>query len=291
MKGHVIWINGRFVDIRDAKISVFDRGFLYGDAVFETMRSYAGIVFRLDEHLARIFRSFGIMKLRPPYDRRRIKESIYGTIESNRLKSASVRLTVTRGEGSFAIGRRDPSAPNVVISARDFEGCPARMYGRGISAKIVKARQNERAPLSSVKSANFLNHILARLDAEKGGCDEAILMNTRGLVAEAATSNIFLVKGNGIFTPSLESGALAGITRGVVIEMARGLGLRVVEGKVSPGRLIDAGEVFLTNSLVEILPVTSIDSRKIGRGKPGEITKLLHISYQKQVIRETLSQK
>ncbi len=288
MKNIRIWINGRLVGMKDARISVFDRGFLYGDGVFETMRSYAGAIFRLDDHLARLFKSFAIIKIKPPHSRSYFKDALHNVLKANCLKSAYIRLAVTRGEGRFGIGYRDRLVPNVVIVAKEFEGYPEWMHDRGISAGIVELRQNEYSPLSRIKSMNYLNYILARLCAKEGGCDEAILMNTEGRVSEAATSNIFLVKRRTIVTPSLDSGILPGVTRGVVIGIAKRLKLTVAEQRVSPSDLMNADEIFLTNSLAEILPVVRVDSRKIGDGSPGELTKLLRISYQKEVIREVL---
>lgn len=283
-----IWINSRFVEEKDARVSVFDRGFLYGDAVFETMRSYAGVVFRLDAHLGRLLSSLKVLKIKRPYDAAYLKDSIYKTLEVNRQKSAYVKLAITRGEGRFGIGYRDAFVPNIVIVAKDFEEYPDWMRKRGLSAGVVRMRQNEYSPLSGIKSANFLTYILARFHAKDDGFDEAILMNTRGGIAEAATSNIFLVKGNTVITPSLDSGILPGITRAVILKIAKKLRLGVKEKAVSYRELLCADEVFLTNSLAEVLPVTRIDSKRIGRGLPGELTKLLHISYQKQVIKEVL---
>lgn len=298
-----IWINGKFIDEKKARISVFDRGFLYGDGVFETMRSYAGVVFKLDEHLNRLFGAMKTIRIAPPYSAKYLKEVVNKSLVINGLKSAYIRLTVTRGEGRFGINypagseikggipprvRQMAERPNVVVVAKGFGEYPGWMYKKGITCRVVKARQNEHSPVSNIKSLNFLNHILARLDAKRAGADEAILANTGGFIAEAATSNIFLVKGASLITPSLESGIVPGITRDVIVLLARALRLDFRQKAVSCRELFSADEIFLTNSLVEVLPVTGIDGKKIGSGSPGEITKLLRISYQKQVIREVL---
>lgn len=288
MKKMKVWFDGRLVDAKDAMVSVFDRGFLYGDGVFETMRSYAGKVFRLDAHLGRLFTSLGIVKMRPPYGKRYLKDAVYGCLEANRLDSAYIRLQMTRGTGAVGLARRRASPPKTVIVAKGFEDYPERMRRRGVSAKVVGLRQNEHSPLSRIKSLNFLDHILGRLSAQRDGFDDAILMNTKGLIAEAATSNIFLTKRDAVITPGLDSGILPGITRGAVIEIARALKLTLTERAVSYRELIGADEVFLTNSLAEVLPVTKVDSARIGTGGPGEVTRLIHISYQKKVIREVL---
>lgn len=283
-----IWTNGKFVDEKKAKISVLDRGFLYGDGLFETMRSYAGVIFKLDEHMARLFRSLKIMKFASPYTKKYLSDTVYSSLKINGLKSAYVRLAITRGEGKFGISYSDDFVSNVVIMAKRFEGYPDWMHFKGLKVKTASTRQNEYSPLAKVKSLNFTNYILARLEAKAGGADEAILLNTKGHVAEAATSNIFLVKKNTIFTPSIDCGILPGITRGVIMKIAKSLRIKVKETHIRHRELINADEVFLTNSLAEVLPVIRVDSKKIGAGAPGEITRLLHISYQKQVIRDTL---
>jgi len=288
MKKPKIWINGRFVDTNDARVSVFDRGFLYGDGIFETMRSYAGIVFKLDAHLARLFTGLVAIKIKPPHPKKYIKAIIYKALKINGLKSAYIRITVTRGEGRLGIGYEDKFTPKIVVVAREFAGYPGWMHGRGISAKIAQVRQNEYSPVSRIKSINYLNNILARMDAKKEGYDEAILENTKGHIAEAATSNVFLVKRNAVITPSLASGVLPGVTRNVIIEIAKSLKLKLAEKRVLPRELLNSDEIFLTNSLAEILPVVRIGRKKIGDGLPGDVTKLFHISYQKKVIREAI---
>ena len=288
MKRLKVWINRRFVGIDDAKISAFDRGFLYGDGIFETMRSYAGKVFRLDEHLDRLFASLKIVRIKLPYKKRYLERIIYKSLAINDLKSAYIRLTITRGEGRFGINYRDKFTPNLVMVAKEFGDYPGWMYKKGISAAVVSLRQNEYSPTTKIKSLNFLNYILARLEAKAKGFDEAILTNTKGAVAEGATSNIFLIKNRRLATPSLKSGIVPGVTRAVIIGIAKSLRLDLKEGQVSYKELLNSDEVFLTNSLAEVLPVIRIDSKMIGDGQPGDITKLLHVSYQKEVIRYSL---
>lgn len=283
-----VWINGRFTDIRGAKISIFDRGFLYGDGIFETMRSYAGVVFKLDEHIDRLFSALYTIKIAPPYKRGYFKDVINKVLKINNLRSAYVRLSITRGEGRFGIGYKDKVIPNIVIVAKEFEGYPEWMHTRGISVKVVNIRQNQLSPLSTVKSLNYLNCILARLDAQDSGFDEAILVNTKGWITEAATSNVFIVKKDILITPSLNCGVLPGITRNTMIDIAKGLRIKVKEKYVSYHDLLKSDEVFLTNSLAEAIPVVKVDSKRIGDGRPGDVTKLLHISYQKEVVKSTL---
>jgi len=285
-----VWINGKFVDMVDAKVSIFDRGFLYGDGVFETMRSYAGVIFRLEEHLDRLFDALSLLKIKAAYSKKYLTDAVYENLSVNGLKSANIRISVTRGEGILGIGYRDEFVPNTVIVTKELREYPDWMYLKGISAKVVDVRQNEHSPVPKIKSLNFLNYILARQSAKEKGFDEAILMNTTNYIAEASTSNIFLVKRSRIITPSQDSGLLSGITRGVIIKIAKRLRLDIEEDKIPYVELLGADEVFLTNSLVEVLPVTKLDSKKVGKGIPGEITKLLHVSYQKEVIKETLHQ-
>ena len=285
MGGYKIWINGRFVDEDRAKVSVNDRGFMYGDGVFETMRSYAGVVFKLDEHLKRLYTSVDVLGIRPPCPKKRLEAVVYGALRANRLDGAYIKVVVTRGEGRFGIGYEDKFMPTLVVVAKEFEGYPGWMFDRGISAAVAGIRQNEYSVLSRVKSLNFLGYILARFEAKDMGYDEAILANTKGRIVEAATSNIFLVKNGALATPPVLDGALPGIERSVVVGIAGRLGIAVRQRAVAAADLERADEIFLTNSLAEVLPVTGIGPRRVGSGSPGEITKLLRICYQKEVIR------
>ncbi len=280
-----VWINKKFFDANRARISISDRGFMYGDGLFETMRSSSGTVFEIDEHLNRLGRSLKTIGIRIPYSKSYLKKEIYRLLGANALKDAYIRLTVTRGEGRFGMKRKDPQKPNVVILAKKFEGYPERVFRKGISARVVSMRQDDLSPLSGIKSLNFLGHIIARSQAKAAGGDEAIILNTKGCVAEAATSNIFTVKRGVIITPSLNSGILPGITRAVIIRLAKRLGLKIMEKSLSYRELLKSDEIFLTNSLAGILPVIKVDRRKIGSGSPGEITRLLGISYRKEVLR------
>jgi len=282
-----IWINGKFIDPDKAKVSVFDRGFMYGDGVFETMRGYAGRVFKLDRHLDRLFRSLDTIKIKHKYSKRYLHDAICKTLKTNRLSSAYIKLAVTRGEGRFGISHKDIFSPNVVITAKDFEGYPGWMFDIGLSA-VLTGVQNEESVISGIKTLNYLPYILARYDAKARGFDEAILTNTKGYITEGATSNIFIVKNNTLITPSETSGILPGITRGIIIEIAKKLKISVKEKLVTRRELLGADETFLTNSLAEVLPVTKVDSKRVGTGGVGDITKLLRISYQKAVIRDVL---
>lgn len=265
-----VWINNKFVDARDAKISVFDRGFLYGDGLFETMRAYRGSIFLLDRHLSRLFDSAKAIRMHIPYSKKALREASCDSIERNGLKDAYIRITVTRG-GS------------VIILTKKIKARPRSDYINGISVKVSKIVLNENSPLAGKKSLNYLNYLLAKEDAMRDGCGEAILFNTKGDVAEGATSNIFLVKNKKLITPSLDSGILPGITRQTVIAIAKKMKISVIEKRVLPKELMSADEAFITNSIMELLPVKNIGHAKIGRGRPGEMTKLLHAAYRKML--------
>ena len=265
-----IWINNKIVEAGDAKISIFDRGFLYGDGLFETMRSYGGKIFKIDEHLSRLFDSSKALNINIPYSKRKLREASYNSIKRNALKDAYIRITVTGSE-------------NVIILIKEFSGRPRKNYIDGTSATVSKITLNEHSPLAGKKTLNFLNYLLAKEDARHSGYDEAILLNTKGNVAEGATSNIFLVKNGKLLTPSLNDGILPGITRRTVIGLAKKLKIAVAEKHISRKELMSADEVFLTNSLAELLPVIKINRTVIGNGQPGAITKLLYAAYRQTI--------
>lgn len=283
-----IWINGILSERDKAVIPVFDRGFLYGDGCFETMRSYAGTVFGIDAHLSRFLTSAKMLGIANKKGIGYFKKAIYYTIKKNKLQDAYIRLTMTRGEGRIGIGYNRVSVPTVVIIAKEFEGYPHDMYSNGIGVGIVKdMRQNEFSPVSRIKSSNFLIYILTRIKAQESGYDDAVLLNTKGFVTEASTSNIFALCRGRLITPSIESGVLPGITRQIIIDLAGRLRMRVREKRILPKELLTADEVFLTNSLAEIMPVTRINGKNVGDGKPGRVTQLLRFFYGRKVARET----
>ncbi|MBA7506855.1 Branched-chain-amino-acid aminotransferase [subsurface metagenome] len=281
-----IFLNGSFVNLAQAKISVFDRGFLYGDGLFETMRAYCGEVFRLEDHLDRLFRSAKEIELSFSYTRKELKNIIKRILKTNNLFEAYIRLTLSRGVSEPGLISKSKSSATLVIVARKFKPLSASEHKRGWRATIVETRQNQASPVSRLKSLNFLNNILARKEAKAKRFDEGILLNTVGDVTEASTSNIFLVKKGILITPPEESGLLPGITRRVVLELATSLGLKVYKRRISLDGLIGAEEAFLTNSLIEIMPLVEIDCRRIGKGKPGTLTQRIHKAYQDLVKRE-----
>jgi len=281
-----IFVNGSFVNLSRAKISVFDRGFLYGDGLFETMRAYRGEVFRLGDHLDRLFRSAKEIELSFSYTRKELRNIIKRILKINNLSEAYIRLTLSRGVSETGLISKSKSSATLVIVARKFKPLSLSEYKRGWRVTVVETRQNQASPLSRLKSLNFLNNILARKEAKAKGVDEGILLNTVGDVTEASTSNIFLVKRGIVITPPEESGLLPGITRRVVLELATSLGLKVYKRRISLDELIGGEEAFLTNSLIEIMPLVEIDCRRIGKGKPGTLTQRIHKAYKTLVKSE-----
>lgn len=282
----IIYINGALVPRGEARISPFDRGFLYGYGLFETMRSYRGWVFRLDRHLARLMRSAERLGLAALLDPVTLEEAIQKTLEANRLRDARIRLSVSAGEGERGLAPPESGMLTIIVVAERLNLPLPRAYEKGVSAAIVSARRNSQSPISGIKSMAYLESLLAHSEAVAAGADEAILLNERGTVAECSTSNIFLVVGGRLLTPSEESGILPGITREVVLELAQGLGVTTVVGEIQLVDLLGADEAFLTNSIVEVMPITEVDDKPVGRGKPGEVTMRLLKTYREQVLRQ-----
>jgi branched-chain amino acid aminotransferase len=281
----LVWLNGTLCPKKEAKIPIDDRGFLFGDGVFETMRSYGGKVFRLDKHLTRLFDSLAIVHLSIPYTSVELGKAVNDTLEANQLQEAYIRLTASRGQGGRGIDLPEKSSPTVLIVAREFVPYPPQVYREGMRVMISGIQQNLSSPTARIKSLNFLDHILARIEARERGLDEAILLNMDGFVCEGAVSNIFIVRQGTLSTPDRESGILPGVTREVIIELALREGIRIEERKVKPSELKEADECFLTNTLMEVMPVSGIDGRKVGKGKPGPLT--LHLmEWYKDLVRK-----
>ena len=276
-----IFVNEKIIDEKKAVISVFDRGMLYGDGLFETMRSYGGKVLALDKHLNRLYHSAGLINIKISKDKRYIKYIIYKLLRANRLKDAYIRLAVTRGKGRVGLDATTIVDQGMVIIVKRFAPYPQRLYKRGVSLFTSSIKRNEQSFLSNIKSLNYLSNIMARMEAQSLNADDALLLNTRGEVAESAVSNIFMIKGEDLITPTIKSGILPGITREIVLSMALKLGLRPAEKRIRPAELKKADEVFLTNTLMEVLPVRKIDDKLIKNGKPGSITKSVHQLYRK----------
>ncbi len=272
----LIFINGNLVPASEARVSVFDRGFLYGDGVFETLRSYNGVIFRCDDHLARLGESAEALSIKLPFTNDYFKESLYKTLRENHLSNAYLRLTVTRGETIPGLDIDQITEPTVVIIPREFDSYPESLYMKGIHAAVVNTRRTPPSALNpAIKSLNFLNNIMAKAEAKVLGASEGIMLSTDGYVAEGTVSNIFIVENGIIKTPPLSTGILNGVTRSVVINLARENQLPLNEEPFYPDGLYNADECFITNTSYEIMPVTTLNGRPVGDGKPGGITKRL----------------
>ena len=277
----IVYLNGSLIPRSQAKISVLDYGFLYGFGLFETMRAYEGQVFRLDSHLNRLARSAEILGL--PIQALDLKGAVMLTIQANKLGDARIRITISIGEGNMTPDTSMCTQPTVLILAGEYHPYPEQIYQKGFSAEVCSIRRNSQSPLSRLKSANYLENILARQEARAVGVDEAICLNEKGLLAEASMSNIFLVNDGILQTPGEDSGILPGITREVALQLASQLDINTFEGDIMPDELFQAQEAFLTNSLIEIMPLTEIDGKPVGSGKAGPVTRRLMTDYKKLV--------
>jgi branched-chain amino acid aminotransferase len=282
----LVYLNGRFVPKEQAAISVFDHGFLYGDGIYETMRAYNGSFFLLNRHLARLRYSADAVSLTLPMSLDEIGAALHKTITVNRLGNAYVRLHISRGPGEIGLDPGLCPEPTMVIIAKPFKAYPLEYYDRGVSVAIVTTRRNHPLALNpSIKGTNFLNNILAKVEANKTGAYEGIMLNWEGFVAEGTISNIFLVKGGVLWTPALNVGILEGVTRGLVLDLARKESIPAQEAAFYPQELIESDECFITNSTVEIMPVTLINGRRVGSGRPGPLTATLMKAYKQEVLK------
>lgn len=283
----IVYLINKFIPLDKAKISILDRGFLYGDGVFETMRAYEGVVFRLEKHIERLFKSLKALRIRLGTDKSKMQKIVYKLLDKNKLKDAYIKIIVTRGKSTgLLIPSETQPAATLAVYALPYKGHPGGVYKRGIKVFLAKPACNEKSRIAGKKTLNYLDNILCRYEAKKRRFDDAILINTRGFVSEATSSNIFLVKGRKLFTPCLESGCLPGITRNEVIRLVkRLLGHRINRGFIKVAALYGADEIFLTNSLAEIIPVVRVDNHVIGRGMPGPVTEKLRELFRNSVNR------
>lgn len=272
----LVWINGELVPKSQAKVSVFDHGFLYGDGVFEGIRSYDGKVFMLDEHLDRLYESAKSIWLNIPLTKEQMKEAILQTLRANKLRDAYIRVVVSRGEGDLGLDPRKCHKPNVIIITDRIELFPSELYERGIEMVTVSVRRNSPQALNpNIKSLNYLNNILAKIEAINAGKPEGLMLTLDGYVAEGTGENIFIVKGGKLLTPPAHMGILKGITRQVVMKLAQEMGFTVKEEVLTLHDVYTADECFITGTAAEIVPVVKLDGRTIGEGAPGPITKAL----------------
>ena len=280
-----VWLNGSLVDSREAAISVFDHGVLYGDGVFEGIRIYGGRIFECEAHVERLFRSARVIRLAIPYTKQEIVEAMNETIGANELTGGGyVRLVVTRGAGTLGLSPFKCPTPNVFVIADQIALYPKEMYDNGMAVIIAKTvRTSLRMLDPSVKSLNYLNNIMAKIEAIDAGVGEAIMLNESGLVAECTGDNIFIVEGGKVVTPPLSAGILPGITRSVVLRLAGELGMPAAEEEVSVERLMGAAECFLTGTAAEVISVTKIDGQAVGDGNAGPVTQKLHAAFNEYI--------
>lgn len=281
-----IYLNGKLVAEKNAKISVFDHGLLYGDGVFEGIRAYNGRVFKLDEHVDRLYRSARAIAMEIPIGRDEMARDVVRTCKANGLRDGYIRLVVTRGEGELGLNPYLCKKPQIIIIAAGIQLYPKKLYETGLRIVTVGVVRNHvEAVNPRIKSLNYLNNILAKIEAINAGVAECILLNPQGYVAEASGDNVFIVRGNELITPPCWCGALEGITRAVVMELAAEHGLKVREDVLTRYDLYTADEVFLTGTAAEIISVVDIDRRRIGDGKPGPTTRRLGAAFHALALR------
>jgi len=279
-----IYLDGQFVDQADAKISVFDHGLLYGDGVFEGIRLYDGNIFRLEEHLERLEYSAKAILLRLPLSRKELSDAVCETCRQNKLKNAYIRLVVTRGVGDLGLAPWLCPKPSIFIIAAGISLYPEEYYQNGLAIVTVPTRRITPAALPpTIKSLNYLNNILGKIEAKQFGALEAIMLNEQGYVAECTADNVFIVHKGELLTPSASQGALRGITRGTIMDIAGELGIPLREGNLTRYDMWCSDECFLTGSGAEVIPVVKLDGREIGTGKPGPITQRVLASFRERV--------
>ncbi len=276
-----VYLNGKFVDQSKATVSIFDHGVLYGDGVFEGIRSYNRLIFKLDEHIDRLFESAHTIMLKVPLTKPQLISVITRSLRINRLRNAYIRLVVTRGVGDLGLDPRKCKKPTVFVIADTITLYPKKLYARGLDLVTVATQRNIPEALNpQIKSLNYLNNILAKIEAINAGYQEAIMLSPSGYVTECTGENLFVVKGRQLLTPPPYIGVLRGITRQTVMELAAGQQLDVQEDLLTRHDLFNADELFLTGTAAEIVPVVTVDGRTIGSGRPGPVTRRLQLAFR-----------
>jgi len=282
-----VYINGKFFDQADAKLSVFDHGFLYGDGIFEGIRLYSGCIFRLEEHLERLEYSAKAILLDLPWTRKQIADATCESCRVNGLKDGYIRLVVSRGVGTLGLSPKSCANPQLIIIADKVQLYPPEMYEKGLKIITVPTRRCNPAALPpTVKSLNYMNNILAKIEAQNLGFHEALMLNDQGYIAECTADNVFLVHKGKLLTPPFSAGALAGITRGAVIDIAKKLKISVEEKNLTRYDTWIADECFITGTGAEVISVIEIDGRVIGTGKPGPATKKITTEFKRLVTQD-----
>jgi len=278
-----VYIDGKLYPKSDAKISVFDHGLLYGDGAFEGIRSYNGLIFKLDEHLDRLYETAHTIMLNIPMTKKQLTDAIVETLQANKLNDSYIRLVVTRGSGDLGLDPRKCKKATIIIITDSIVLYPKELYQEGLKIMTVPTVRNHPEALNpSLKSLNYLNNILAKIEATNAGFQEAIMLSQQGFVAECTGDNIFVVRDGALCTPPTYLGVLRGITRAAIIEIAAQQKINQSECVLTRHDLFNADEIFLTGTAAEVIPVVEIDGRKIGSGKPGEMTKRMMTEFHKK---------
>lgn len=282
-----IFLNGEYVTKENAKISVYDHGFLYGDGIFEGIRVYSGNVFRMKEHMDRLYRSAKSIMLKVPYSQDEFTEIIVATVEKNKIEDAYIRVVVSRGVGDLGLDPNKCAKANVVVIVEPLSIFPKELYETGLEIVTVATRRNRPDVLSpKVKSLNYLNNVLVRIEAHLAGVSEALMLNDQGYVAEGSADNVFIIRDGCFYTPPGYIGALEGITRNAVIDIVKELGYELKEEPFTRHDVYTADEVFLTGTAAEVIAVIKVDGRVIGDGTPGALTKELLVKFRERVVTE-----
>jgi len=277
-----IYIDGKFYNKEDAKVSVFDHGLLYGDGVFEGIRAYDALIFKCKEHIDRLYQSAHAIMLDIPMTREDMTEAVKKTLRENEMKEAYIRLVVTRGIGDLGLDPRKCAKPTVFIITDKIKLYPQELYEKGLEIVTISTQRNIHESVNpQIKSLNYLNNILAKVEAINAGVEEAVMLNSEGYVSECTGDNIFIVKDGALLTPPVHSGVLRGVTRGAVIDIAHLKEIPMREEVLTRYDLFNADEMFLTGTAAEIIPVVKLDRRKIGDGKPGKMTNKLIAEFHK----------
>jgi branched-chain amino acid aminotransferase len=280
----VVYVDGAYYPKSQAKISVFDHGLLYGDGVFEGIREYNGVVFKLKEHIDRLYHSAHVLTLKIPFTKEEMTRAVVETLRRNKLKDSYIRLVVTRGVGDLGLDPRKCSKPSVIIITDKIVLHAEGAKENGVTTMFSWVRRNAvDATTQEIKSLNYLNSVLAKIEANANGVDEAICLEGNGYVAEGVGENVFIVKNGELLTPPTSTGALAGITAEVTEKLAAKLGIKLTVTNLTPFMVFTADEAFFTGTAMEMVPIREVNKRTIGTGKPGPITKKLMAEFQKAI--------
>ena len=280
-----VYIDGEYYPKSQAKVSVYDHGLLYGDGVFEGIRAYNGIVFKLNEHIDRLYRSAHALRLTIPLTKEEMTTIVLETLRKNNLRDAYIRLVVTRGIGDLGLDPRKCPKPTVIIITDTISIMSREAKEKGITTMIAWVRRNSvDSTTHEIKSLNYLNSVIAKMEATANGVDEAICLDKNGFISEGVGENLFIVKDGKLVTPPSSTGALAGITAKFTINLAKSLGYEVAETNLTPFQLFTADEAFFTGTAAEVVPIREVNKRQIGSGSPGPITKKLMAAFQKAIV-------